>query len=95
MPEMGCPYLFQYLLDAGVFLNTGMGRVPLTWQELESFQKQQGIELSPFELDVIRMASSAFVHQSEAATNPNCPPPLRMVEHDPIKLANQIKSILR
>ena len=92
---MGCAYLFDYLMQAGACLHSGTGRIPLTWQELESYQQQQGIALSPFELDVIRTASNAYVYQSQLSTEPNCPPPDRVVQHDPEKLAKHIRSILR
>ena len=72
-----------------------MGLVPLSWQELESWQKQQGITLSPWELSIIRKASAVYVEQHHISTKVDCPPPGKVVEQDQKKLAQHIKGILR
>ena len=94
-PELRCEYLFHYLMSAGACINTGMGLVPLSWQELESWQKQQGITLSPWELSIIRQASAVYVEQHHISTKVDCPPPGKVVEQDQKKLAQHIKGILR
>lgn len=72
-----------------------MGQVPLSWQELESWQKQSGFSLNPWELGIIRRASTVYVEQSQAAVKADCPPPGKVVEQDQRKLAQHIKGILR
>jgi hypothetical protein len=72
-----------------------MSLVPFTWQEIESWQRQNGIELKVWEVKALKLASSAHVSQVAISADPNCPAPNRPVEHDPLKLAKHIKSILR
>lgn len=83
------------MISAGAYSNTGMGQVPLSWQDIESWQKQHGFNLNPWELSIIRRASTVYVEQSQAAVKADCPPPGKVVEQDPKKLAQRIKSILR
>lgn len=94
-PDLSCPYLFDLLLNMGAYTNLGMGHVPLSWQEIDSWQKQNGIELKPWELSIIRRSSAAYVQQLQLATKPDCPPPGKVVEQDPAQLAKHIKGILR
>lgn len=94
-PELSCPYLFNFLIQAGAASQSGMGQVPLSWQDLECWQKQHGITLNPWELSIIRRASTVYVEQSQAAVKADCPPPGKVVEQDQQKLAQRIKSILR
>jgi len=82
-------------MSAGACVNTGMGQVPLSWQELESWQKQQGFALNPWELSIIRKASSVYVEQLQLSSKADCPPPSKVIEQDPKKLAQHIKGILR
>lgn len=72
-----------------------MGLTPLTWQEIESWQRQHGLELRPFELKIIKLASSAYAQQVSISNDPKCPPPNKPRNEDPEKLAKHIKSILR
>lgn len=82
-------------MSAGACLNTGMGQVPLSWQELESWQRQNGINLKPWELSIIRRASAVYVEQLQLSAKADCPPPGKVVEQDQKKLAQHIKGILR
>lgn len=79
----------------GACSNFGMGQVPLSWQEIESWQRQQGITLRPWELSIIRQASVVYVEQLQLSRKADCPPPGKVVEQDQKKLAQHIKSILR
>jgi len=88
-------YLVEYLWEAGASLSTGMGSVPLTWQELKAWQEQTGIELQPWELRIIRKASQEYVVQAQEAHKPDCPPPGKIVEQDQLKVAKHIKQVLR
>jgi hypothetical protein len=94
-PELSCPYLFDLLMSMGAYTNLGMGHVPLSWQEIKSWQEQNGIELKPWELGIIRRSSAAYVQQIQDSMKPECPPPGKVVEQDPNRLAKHIKGILR
>jgi len=95
LPEITCSYLFEFLMSIGACTHSGMGQVPLSWQEIESWQNQHGISLKPWELSIIRKASAIYVEQVQLSGKPDCPPPGRVIEQEPEKLANHIKSILR
>lgn len=94
-PELSCQYLFDLLMSAGAYTNFGIGNVPLTWSDLEAWQRQQGLSLKPWELSIIRRASATYVQEMQTAVKPDAPPPGRVVEQDPNKTAQRIKSILR
>lgn len=95
LPELMLPRLFDHLMKCGAYLDTGMGRVPVTWLEIDAWQRFQGIELTPFEVNAIKRASVAYVVQMQLAQEPNCPPPVSVVKIDQDALRTQIKSILR
>jgi hypothetical protein len=84
-----------FFRELGQCLQTGMGLIPLTWQEIESWQRQNGLELKAWEVKALKLASVAHVSQVALSTDPNCPPPNRPIERDPLDLAKKIKSILR
>ena len=94
-PDLTCRYLFDYLMSAGACMNTGMGQAPFSWQELESWQEQNGFTLKPWELSIIRKASAVYVEQVHLSSKIDCPPPGKVVEQDQSKLAQHIKGILR
>lgn len=71
-----------------------MGEVPINWQEIKAWQDLHGIDMQPWELSIIKNASSAFVGMLSEARNQNCPPPFR-VEIDHVALEKRMKSILR
>jgi hypothetical protein len=82
-------------MSAGACMNTGMGQAPFSWQELASWQEQNGFTLKPWELSIIRKASAVYVEQVHLSSKIDCPPPGKVVEQDQSKLAQHIKGILR
>jgi hypothetical protein len=94
-PEVRAFYLVDFFRSLGSCLQTGMGLVPLTWQEIESWQRQNGIELKVWEVKALKIASAAHVSQVSLSTDPNCPPPNKAVDIKPEQLDKKIKSILR
>lgn len=94
-PYLNCEYLFEFLMSMGAVSHSGMGIAPLSWQEIESWQTQHGILLKPWELSIIRKASAIYVEQVQLAGKADCPPPGKVVEQEPDKLAQHIKGILR
>lgn len=74
MPELlGGEYLIEWLFELGVSRYTGMGTVPLDYQEI-----QAGIgylDLTPWELQMLRELSTEYVSFSQKAMKEDCPPP--------------------
>lgn len=95
LPDVTAMYLINYLFEAGPCSYTEMGMAPLSWQELESWQKQSGLELRQWELIALKSASKEYVTQSHISVKPNCPPPGKILEQEPHKVASHIKNVLR
>lgn len=94
-PHVQAMYLVNYLWALGSCASTGMGLISLSWQEIESWQRQNGIEFRPFELKILKQASGAYAQQVSISSEPNCPPPIKPRDEDPEKLDKHIKNILR
>lgn len=68
-------YLIDWLLEAGPDMPGGMGAAPLTWGEIESWARLTGHQVAPWEAEILRHLSIAFVQQYQLAKEPDCPPP--------------------
>lgn len=79
----------------GPCISSSMGQEPLNWTDIDAWQRLNGITLSPFELSIIRKASIIFVEQVHLSKKPDCVAPYNLIEKDPDKFTNHIKSILR
>ena len=76
MPELECgDYLIRHLFDVGPTLAGGMGNSPLTYSEIEAWQRITGIELLPWEAALLRRLSAEYLAESSAATKPDRPAP--------------------
>lgn len=69
----------------------GMGPVPLTHSELQSWQDQVGIELQPWELQLLRRLSKEYVAESGNATDRGCPAPWQPEEFKPDRMLAAIE----
>jgi len=96
-PEITNNYLVKILYeDLGACTVTGNGLAPLSWQEIESWQRQVGIELTPFEINTLKKASEAYVSQTVFSRDPKCLPPVKEVIVDVADdKVEKIKSLLR
>lgn len=75
MPECEAMYLVSYLYEIGPTLPNGMGEAPLTHAEIESWQRNTGIQLDSWEARTIHMASLQYLSESQHATKPDAPAP--------------------
>lgn len=68
MPEVSaCGHLIGYLFDAGPFEQGGMGPAPLSWKEINAWCDRTGIDLQPWESRMLRVLSSAYTGEMNAA----------------------------
>ena len=74
-PECNADYIIKYLFDVGPVQSGGMGAIPLTCQEIQSWQDQSGIELQPWEFNFIRKLSSDYLIESQKSEKPDYPAP--------------------
>ncbi|MYM37264.1 hypothetical protein GTP38_23335 [Duganella sp. FT94W] len=78
MPPLECgEYLLGYLYDVGPVVPAGMGSGPVTYAEIEAWQRVSGISLHPWEAALIRRLSGEYAAESHAATKQNHPPPFK------------------
>jgi hypothetical protein len=95
VPPVTASYLVAYLFEVGPTFPGAMGSVGLPWREIESWQRQIGIDLQPWEARLIRHASIEYANQAALSTKADCASPLKIVVTDPMKIAKHIKNILR
>jgi len=90
-------YLLDYWQGAGMVCPSGMGPTALTSCELESWQRCSGIQLTPWEFQTIRDMSRAYINQSAASDDLNCPPPYieQVLEFDRNIVAKKIGDALK
>lgn len=76
MPPAGpAAYLVSYLLEVGPAMVAGMGRGPITWQEMEAWQRTTGTTLQAWEGRLLRRLSHDYIGTVMDATDPGFPPP--------------------
>lgn len=75
MPPCDAQYLVGYLFEVGPTMAAGMGDGALTHGEIESWQRNTGIELQAWEARVLRRLSLAYLAESSRAKASDCPAP--------------------
>ena len=68
-------YLIDWLLEAGPDMPGAMGATPLSWTEIDAWARLTGREVAPWEAELLRHLSIAFVQQYQEAKAIDCPPP--------------------
>ena len=96
----GCAaYLVDYLFAVGPVSYSAMGAMPLLWQELTHWQRNSGIDLTPWEAVTLRQLSADYVAESHAAESTTRPAPWlpdNWQSHEARNnVAKKIRSILR
>lgn len=76
LPELGeGAYLMQMLHEAGLMSSSGMGVVPLSWQEIEAWLRVTESQPELWERMLVRELSEAYVSELNQATERNRPDP--------------------
>lgn len=99
MPEIGnAGYLVELLNEVGIVETNGMGMIPISWSEIDSWLSISGRSLSTWEALTIRELSSAYATEFAQASSPNKEAPWEAEEVDvEIKrsvVADKMKSFL-
>lgn len=96
-PELpkGAEYLVSLLHSAGTATQTGMGLIPLSWQEIQAWVVCSGLEdsVTPWELGVVRRLSEAYSSEYAQAQAPRRPMPYQPVVEEIDREAVQAKII--
>lgn len=76
MPALTCgDYLVNFLYEVGPTMAAGMGAGPLTYSEIEAWQRANGVELLPWESALMRRLSCEYASESHAAIQRDRPAP--------------------
>lgn len=75
MPRNPMPQLMTWFVEIGMVENTGMGPAPLSWREIEAWQRAVGVSLDPWRARLIRQLSIEFIAEKGRAEDENCPAP--------------------
>jgi len=76
LPPAGpAAYLLSHLWEAGPVAHTGMGPLPLSWQDLQSWQQMAGAVLLPWEARTLRRLSSEYLRAMRDGEAHDAPPP--------------------
>lgn len=69
LPDCDAPYFLDY------FFSIGPGSEPVSFQEIESWQRLSGIELDTWQAKTLRRLSIDYASQYEKSKNRSCQPP--------------------
>lgn len=99
LPEIeGAEYIVGLLQEAGLVSNGGMGVVPLTWSEIESWHRFTQLDLSIWERLMIRTLSEEYASELHRASAKDAPAPyvhVNEVQIDRKAVANKIMNVFR
>lgn len=82
IPDNPLPYLTDWLFEIGPTVATGMGYGAIGWRDMEAWQALSGIDLMPWEAQLLRRLSRDFVDQVGKSDKPDCPAPWSPPELD-------------
>lgn len=74
MPECSALYLVEYLFELGVIY----GEQAVPYIEIESWQRQSGIELQPWEVRFVKRLSEVYLGELHVARDPDAKAPWMM-----------------
>jgi hypothetical protein len=77
MPPNPAPHIIGRFVEIGISEANGMGASPLSWREINEWQRATSVDLSPWEVRLLRRLSTEYLAESRKAESENCPPPWR------------------
>lgn len=77
MPPVDLPHVIERWTEVGLTGSNGMAATPLSWGEINEWQRATSIRISPWEARLIRSLSIAYIAQSRLSEDEACPPPWR------------------
>lgn len=75
LPDPGLDYLVAMFLEAGPTIVSGFGAAPLSHAEIQAYQLNKGVRLTPWEAITLRKLSLTYIEESESAKDPHAKPP--------------------
>jgi hypothetical protein len=97
MPTLhGFDYIVEWLSVIGPVMPDSSGIYPLNYQEIESWQRQTGTELTPWEVETLRRLSCEYVNYIKTYSGEKVPcPDFDLSKLDKKQLARQIQLVMR
>lgn len=98
LPEIeGGDHMVNHLTEAGICLSNGMGLMPLTWQEIDSWLSVTGLELTTWEKLTLKELSEAYVNEYSLSSDKTRPAPYvhKVDEIDRQAVSDKLKGIFR
>ena len=81
MPDVGpFEYIITLLYEIGPYNSGFNGPEPISWQDIDAWNRVTRYGISPREAKMVRSMSSAMVSASHEAKNPNMPPPYAEID---------------
>lgn len=74
-PLNPAPYLTDWLYDIGPVISGGMAMARIEWRDIRAWEESVGIKLEPWEAQLIRRLSGAYLSMSVNAKEEACPAP--------------------
>jgi hypothetical protein len=75
MPPNPAPAITARLIEIGLTQAAGMGSAPLSWGEINEWQRATCVTLQPWEARLIRRLSTEYLAEGRRAESENCPAP--------------------
>lgn len=96
-PDQHGDYLLQWWCDMGMVASGGMGPAPLRDIDIAAWRANVCIDLTPWEVGIVKELSRAYLHEHAAAQDPLAPPPYGSVAdtYDRAKVASRLGAALR
>lgn len=75
MPPNPAPHITDRLLELGITQAVGMGMAPISWSEMDAWQRRTGAVIEPWEVRLLRRLSTAYLAEGRKAESESCPAP--------------------
>lgn len=88
-------YLVALLHEVGPVESNGYGPTTLSWKELDSWIERTALDLTPWEILMIRKMSEAYAAEHSKASKRDALPPYKRVVLTQPEISNKLGAMLR
>lgn len=79
-------YMLGLFRSSGMVMQSGYGPMPLSWEEIKSWNETLNLNLTSRELTTIKNMSTSYVNQLHLSKDPACVAPAHEVDEDLLEL---------
>jgi hypothetical protein len=98
LPECIADFLLCHLMEVGPSLSTGLGPAPFDHRHIEAWMRCNGIELPPWQCNLLVQLSREYVSFQSKAVEEDCPSPWATEEQTEVRrdvVARALQSRMR